>query len=485
VTRGVGHVGGGAAIDDVDGRIGTGRQEQLDHLDVAVLGGFMERGKAPVLCRVDIGSGGKQHATDFEVPPRGGRVERLVGECVRGVRADRRACIEQGAGDLGLPEERGEMERGEPVGRERPNGGGIIVERGTDAIDTAERRAFEDVKVGVAGEERIHRRSVKPVPRQQDRRYAVLTARVDELRILRQQRAHPLAIACGDRRHHVRGAGHPRSLPQHPARGYDAREKEDQPGMRLADKVSIITGGGGGMGRVAARMFAEQGAKVVVAEFGQAAGRETVDQITQAGGQATFVQADVSKEADAKAMVDHAVATYGRLDVIYNNAGVMPEADHSVTDTSVDVWDQVMAVNVRGVFLGCKYAIPAMEAAGGGSIINIASFVALVGCSVPQDAYTASKGAVLSLTRSLAVQFGPKGIRTNAICPGPVETPLLMDWLVKDEEAKRIRLARNPTGRFGKPEEIVHMAVYLASDESRWTNGASLVVDGGITVNYF
>ena len=140
-----------------------------------------------------------------------------------------------------------------------------------------------------------------------------------------------------------------------------------------------------------------------------------------------------------------------------------------------------MAVNVRGVFLGCKYAIPAMEAAGGGSIINIASFVALIGCSVPQDAYTASKGAVLSLTRSLAVQFGPNGIRTNAICPGPVETPLLMDWLVKDEEAKRIRLARNPTGRFGKPEEIVNMAVYLASDESRWTNGASLVVDGGIT----
>jgi len=255
--------------------------------------------------------------------------------------------------------------------------------------------------------------------------------------------------------------------------------------MRLADKVTIITGAGGGMGRVAARMFAAEGAKVVVAEFGEAAGRETVDMIAADGGQASFVKADVSDEASAKAMVDHAVATYGRVDVLYNNAGVMPEADHSVTDTSVATWDQVMAVNVRGVFLGCKYAIPAMETAGGGSIINIASFVAILGCSVPQDAYTASKGAVLSLTRSLAVQFGPKGIRTNAICPGPVETPLLMDWLVKDEEAKRIRLARNPTGRFGKPEEIVHMAVYLASDESRWTNGASLVVDGGITVNYF
>jgi NAD(P)-dependent dehydrogenase (short-subunit alcohol dehydrogenase family) len=255
--------------------------------------------------------------------------------------------------------------------------------------------------------------------------------------------------------------------------------------MRLKDKVAIITGGGGGMGRVAAQMFAAEGARVVVAEYSEAAGAETADLVRAAGGEATFVKAYVSSETDAKAMVDHAVSTYGRLDCLYNNAGVMPESDHSVIDTEVATWDSVMAVNVRGVFLGCKYAVPAMVEAGGGSIINIASFVALVGCTVPQDAYTASKGAVLSLTRSLAVQFGPQGIRTNAICPGPVETPLLMDWLVKDEAAKKLRLARNPTGRFGKPEEIVHMAVYLASDESRWTNGASLVVDGGITVNYF
>jgi NAD(P)-dependent dehydrogenase (short-subunit alcohol dehydrogenase family) len=255
--------------------------------------------------------------------------------------------------------------------------------------------------------------------------------------------------------------------------------------MRLQDKVTIITGAGGGMGRVAAQLFAAQGARVVVAEYGEAAGGETVDLVEAAGGQATFVRTDVSLEDDARAMVDHALATYGRVDCLYNNAGIMPEADHSVTDTDVATWDSVMAVNVRGVYLGCKYAIPAMIDGGGGSIINVASFVAILGCSVPQDAYTASKGAVLSLTRSLAVQFGPKGIRTNAICPGPVETPLLMDWLVKDEAAKQLRLARNPTGRFGKPEEIVHMAVYLASDESRWTNGASLVVDGGITVNYF
>ncbi|HYX12063.1 MAG TPA: glucose 1-dehydrogenase [Candidatus Acidoferrum sp.] len=255
--------------------------------------------------------------------------------------------------------------------------------------------------------------------------------------------------------------------------------------MRLADKVCVITGAGGGMGRVAAQTFAREGAKVVVAEFGEAAGAETVDIVRKARGQASFVKTDVSNEASARAMIEHAMDTYGRVDVLYNNAGVMPEADHSVVDTDVATWDQVMAVNVRGVFLGCKFAVPRMVEQGTGSIINISSFVAILGCSVPQDAYTASKGAVLSLTRSLAVQFGPRGVRSNAICPGPVETPLLMDWLVKDEEAKRIRLARNPTGRFGKPEEIVNMALYLASDESRWTNGASLVVDGGISVNYF
>ncbi len=255
--------------------------------------------------------------------------------------------------------------------------------------------------------------------------------------------------------------------------------------MRLADKVCVITGAGSGMGRVAATMFAGEGARVVVADANATAADETVATVTGAGGRAIAIRTDVSQEADARAMVEAAVDTFGRIDVLYNNAGIMPEADHSVIDTDVDTWDRVMAVNVRGVFLGCKHAIPHMAAQGSGSIINIASFVALLGCSVPQDAYTASKGALLSLTRSLAVQFGPRGVRTNAICPGPVETPLLMDWLLKDEAAKNLRLARNPTGRFGRPEEVVNMALYLASDESRWTNGASLVVDGGISVNYF
>jgi NAD(P)-dependent dehydrogenase (short-subunit alcohol dehydrogenase family) len=255
--------------------------------------------------------------------------------------------------------------------------------------------------------------------------------------------------------------------------------------MRLSGKISIITGAGGGMGRVAALRFAAEGSRVVVADTHQASAEETVRLILAAGGEAIAITGDVSVEADAKAMVDRAIEKFGRLDVLYNNAGIMPQADHSIVDTPIEIWDQVMAVNVRGVYLACKYAIPAMLENHSGSIINISSFVAVLGCSVPQDAYTASKGAILALTRSLAVQFAPGGIRTNAILPGPVETPLLMQWLVKDEQAKKIRLARNPSGRFGKPDEIVSMAVYLASDESAWTNGASLVIDGGISVNYF
>jgi NAD(P)-dependent dehydrogenase (short-subunit alcohol dehydrogenase family) len=255
--------------------------------------------------------------------------------------------------------------------------------------------------------------------------------------------------------------------------------------MRLKDKVSIITGAGSGMGRVAALRFAAEGSRVVVADNQRAAAEETVRQVKAAGGEAWPSDVDISVEADAKAMVDIAIQKYGRVDVLYNNAGIMPQADHSVIDTPVEAWDQVMAVNVRGVYLACKYAIPHMVERHSGSIINVSSFVAVLGCSVPQDAYTASKGAVLALTRSLAVQFAPHGVRTNAILPGPVETPLLVEWLLKDEAAKKLRLARNPTGRFGKPDEVVSLAVYLASDESAWTNGASLVIDGGISVNYF
>jgi NAD(P)-dependent dehydrogenase (short-subunit alcohol dehydrogenase family) len=193
----------------------------------------------------------------------------------------------------------------------------------------------------------------------------------------------------------------------------------------------------------------------------------------------------VTKEAEVKQAVASTVQQYGELHVLYNNAGIMMAEDHSVVDTEEWVWDRTFAVNLKGIFLCCKYGIPEIIRSGGGSVVNIASFVALVGCSVPQDAYTASKGAVIALTKSLAVQFAPQGVRSNAICPGPIETPLLTEWLLKDPEAKRVRLARNPTGRFGKPEDIVQAGIFLASDESQWTNGATLVIDGGITSNYF
>ncbi|WP_437272213.1 SDR family NAD(P)-dependent oxidoreductase [Staphylococcus succinus] len=255
--------------------------------------------------------------------------------------------------------------------------------------------------------------------------------------------------------------------------------------MRLQDKVCIITGAGGGMGRVAAQMFANEGAKIAVFERDAQAGQTTVDEITKNGGQAQFFKVDIANEDNVKNAVEATVQTFGKIDVLYNNAGVMPEADNSVVNTSEDVWDLVMNINVKGIFLMTKYVIPEMEKNQSGSIINIASFVAQMGCSVPQDAYTASKGAVVSLTKSLAIQFRPKGIRTNAISPGPIETPLLMEWLVSDEDAKNVRLNRQPAGRFGKPEDIVNCALYLASDESDWTNGSNINVDGGITANYF
>jgi NAD(P)-dependent dehydrogenase (short-subunit alcohol dehydrogenase family) len=255
--------------------------------------------------------------------------------------------------------------------------------------------------------------------------------------------------------------------------------------MRLKDKVCLITGGASGMGGVASRLFAQEGAKVVLSDIVDKAGEDTLQAIKSAGGQAVFVKADVSKEADCKRMVAEAIKAFGGVDVLYNNAGVFPQDDHSVIDTDESVWRKVLDINLMGVSNSCKYAIPEMIKRGQGSVINIASFVALVGCSVPQDAYTASKGAVIALTKSLAVQFGPKRIRSNAICPGPIETPLLTTWLLANPVEKNKRLVRIPMGRFGKPEDIVYMAMYLASDESSWTNGAALVVDGGITSNYF
>jgi NAD(P)-dependent dehydrogenase (short-subunit alcohol dehydrogenase family) len=258
--------------------------------------------------------------------------------------------------------------------------------------------------------------------------------------------------------------------------------------MRLEGKVCFVTGGASGMGRVAAAMFSREGGRVAVADVNVDACEAAAAEARAAaagGGDAFAIRCDVTREQDVRDAIAATVARYGGLDVLYNNAGIMMAEDRSVVDTEESVWDRTLAVNLKGIYLCCKHGIPELIRAGGGSVINIASFVALVGCSVPQDAYTATKGAVIALTKSLAVQFGPQGVRSNAICPGPIETPLLTEWLLKDPEARQVRLARNPTGRFGRPEDIVNAGIYLASDESAWTNGAVLVIDGGITSNYF
>lgn len=255
--------------------------------------------------------------------------------------------------------------------------------------------------------------------------------------------------------------------------------------MRLKDKICFITGAGSGMGRTAAILFAQQGAKVAAVDLNPEGLEETVRLGAEQGGNILALTCNMTRAAEVAKAVAATVEHFGKLNVLYNNAGIMMAEDRSVVDTEEAVWDKTLAVNVKGIYLACKYAIPEMRRSGGGSIINIASFVALVGCSVPQDAYTASKGAVIALTKSLAVQFGPEGIRSNAICPGPIETPLMTEWLLTDPEAKAVRLARNPSGRFGRTEDIVNLGIYLASDESTWTNGAVMVVDGGITSNYF
>lgn len=254
--------------------------------------------------------------------------------------------------------------------------------------------------------------------------------------------------------------------------------------MRLEGKVAFITGAGGGMGREAALMFAKEGAKIVANDYRPEAVEETVDFVKKQGGQAIAAPGDVAHADDVKRAIELGEKEFGKINILYNNAGVMPDADESVTDMTDEVWKRVLNINAKGVAHSCQYGIPALLRAGGGSIVNIASFVSLVGCTIPQDAYTASKGAVLALTHSLAVQFGPKGIRTNAISPGPILTPLL-DELLADPAKRALRLNRIPMGRFGKASDIVYAGIYLASDESTWVNGANLVVDGGITVNYF
>jgi len=248
--------------------------------------------------------------------------------------------------------------------------------------------------------------------------------------------------------------------------------------MRLQNKVALITGGGSGIGKASCIAFAREGAKVVVVDLKKETAEATVKEV---GGVA--FAADVSKASDAEGMVKFAEETYGRLDIIFNNAGVFFDDDGSVTETSEETWDRVININLKGVFLGCKYAIPALLRAGGGSIINTASFVAIVGAAVPQIAYTASKGGVLSMTREIAVEFARKNIRANALCPGPVETPLLQE-LLADPARRQRRLVHIPPGRFARAEEMANAALFLASDESSYVNGSTFMVDGGITAAY-
>jgi len=253
--------------------------------------------------------------------------------------------------------------------------------------------------------------------------------------------------------------------------------------MRLKNKTALITGASSGIGRETAILFANEGAKIVLVDIRDDGGKETLDAIKTRGGEAVFVHADVSKEGDCKKMIALAEKTFGKLDVLFNNAGILHSADDDALATEEAVWDLTMNINVKGVFFGCKYGIPALRRAGGGSIINTASFVALLGAATPQIAYTASKGAVLSMTRELAVIHARENIRVNALCPGPLRTKLLMKFL-DTEEKKQRRLVHIPMGRFGEAKEMAQAALYLASDESSFVTGTEFKVDGGITAAY-
>jgi NAD(P)-dependent dehydrogenase (short-subunit alcohol dehydrogenase family) len=250
---------------------------------------------------------------------------------------------------------------------------------------------------------------------------------------------------------------------------------------RLDGKVCVITGAGGGMGRDAAQLFTQEGAKVCAADIDANAAAETVAACEESTALAQ--QVDVADEASVAAMMTAAKDHFGAIHVLYNNAGISPADDASVLDTTTDAWDRVQAVNTKGVFLCCKHGIPHLLERGG-SVINVASFVAIVGAATSQISYTASKGAVLSMTRELAVQFARQGVRVNALCPGPVETPLLLRIFGDDPAALERRRKHWPTGRLAKAREVVNGALFLASDESSYVTGATFLVDGGLTAAY-
>ncbi len=253
--------------------------------------------------------------------------------------------------------------------------------------------------------------------------------------------------------------------------------------MRLAGRAALVTGAGSGIGRASALLFAAEGASVAVVDRDAAAARASVEAIAAAGGRSIAVAADVSIAAQVESAVRAAEEAFGALHVLFNNAGIFPGADGSPVDTPESVWDQVMAVNLKGVFLGCKFGIPALLRAGGGSIVNTGSFVAVMGAATSQVAYTASKGGVVAMTREIAVEYARQGIRANALCPGPVNTPLLAE-LLAEPAARARRMVHVPMGRLAEAEEVARAALFLASDDASYVNGATFLVDGGITQAY-
>jgi NAD(P)-dependent dehydrogenase (short-subunit alcohol dehydrogenase family) len=257
----------------------------------------------------------------------------------------------------------------------------------------------------------------------------------------------------------------------------------EQRGGRLAGRTALVTGAGSGIGRESALLFAREGARVVAVDRDEASGAAVAAEIRAAGGEACFVAADVSRAREVEAAIAEAERRYGALHVLFNNAGIFPERDGSPVDTVEEVWDLVMAVNLKSVFLGCKYGIPALLRAGGGSIVNTASFVAVMGAATSQVAYTASKGGVLAMTREIAVEYARQGIRANALCPGPVDTPLLAELLARPEARAR-RFVHLPMGRLAQAPEGARAALFLASDESSYVNGTTFLVDGGIAGAY-
>lgn len=249
--------------------------------------------------------------------------------------------------------------------------------------------------------------------------------------------------------------------------------------QRLEGRVAVITGAASGIGRASARRFAEEGARVVVADLDEAHGEAVAGEI---GGH--FVRVDVTSEPGVQAMYREVLDRHSRLDICFNNAGISPPEDASILGTDLDTWRRVQEVNLTSVYLCCKYGIPHLLASGGGSVINTASFVAVMGAATSQISYTASKGGVLALSRELGVQFARDGVRVNALCPGPVATPMLHELFAKDPEQAARRLVHVPMGRFATPEEIAAVAAFLASDDASFITASTLMADGGIHAAY-